>query len=118
MPEASSSFVFSLVLSVLTFGALQMFKKQIAGVQPLPILGGFVCSWFFVFFLTALNNLRQILSGSSYQSGRFDVVLALVITAFVGGSIHPICITTGIAFSLVAVYYLQRIATKTYQSRT
>ena len=44
--------VFSLALSILTFAGMQVFKDQLSTEGRMTILGGFIGSWFFVFFTT------------------------------------------------------------------
>ena len=46
------SFVSSAALSILTFAAMQVFKEELATEGKMTILGGFIGSIFFVFFLT------------------------------------------------------------------
>ena len=45
------SVVSSLALSILTFAGMQVFKDQLSTEGPMTILGGFLGSWFFVFFM-------------------------------------------------------------------
>ena len=42
----------ALLLAVLTFSLMQLFKADLAAGQLHTILGGFVGSWFFIFLLT------------------------------------------------------------------
>lgn len=44
------SLVFSLALAVLTFAAMQVFKDELSVEGRMNILGGFIGSWFFIFF--------------------------------------------------------------------
>lgn len=43
--------VSSLALSILTFAGMQMFKEQLSTEGKMTLLGGFIGSWFFVFFI-------------------------------------------------------------------
>ena len=43
--------VFSLALSLLTFAGMQVFKDQLSTEGYMTILGGFIGSWFFIFFM-------------------------------------------------------------------
>lgn len=43
--------VSSLALSILTFAGMQMFKDELSTEGRMTILGGFIGSWFFVFFV-------------------------------------------------------------------
>jgi hypothetical protein len=44
--------VSSTALSILTFAAMQLFKDELATEGKMTILGGFIGSVFFIFFLT------------------------------------------------------------------
>ena len=46
------SMVSSLALSILTFAGMQVFKDELSTEGRMTILGGFLGSWFFVFFVT------------------------------------------------------------------
>jgi hypothetical protein len=52
----SSSFLFSLLVALLLFASMQVFRTQIASSQPLTIAGGFVGSLVFVSLLTVIEK--------------------------------------------------------------
>lgn len=113
------SMVSSLALSILTFAGMQMFKDQLSTEGVMTILGGFVGSWFFVFFTTVIGNLGMLLFGDSYNVRLFpEVIISIVIAMGVSASVHRVCATTCLLFSLVALYYINRISKSTYASQT
>jgi len=57
----SSSFLFSLLVALLLFASMQVFRTQIASSQPLTIAGGFVGSLVFVSLLTVIEKKNQFL---------------------------------------------------------
>ncbi|KAF6037291.1 KRTCAP2 [Bugula neritina] len=78
--SSSISLVISLSLCILIFGGMQMFKSNIASTEWKTVAGGFVGSWFFVFSLTAMNNLESTLFGEGFQSQLFpDVISCLAL---------------------------------------
>ena len=59
----SSSLPVASILALLTFSGMQWAKPLLASSQPMTILGGFLGSILFVFILTAIGNLEQVLFG-------------------------------------------------------
>lgn len=51
----ASSFLLSLLIALLLFASMQLFRTQIASSQPLTIAGGFMGSLVFVSLLTVLK---------------------------------------------------------------
>ncbi|CAF2444026.1 unnamed protein product [Rotaria sp. Silwood2] len=87
----ASSFLISLLISLLLFASMQLFRTQLAASQPLTIVGGFIGSLIFIV-----------------------VVICLFISMICSAFVHRVCVTTCLIFSLIALYYINRISTSTY----
>lgn len=55
----STSFLFSLLVALLLFASLQVFRNQLASSQPLTIAGGFLGSLVFISLLT-VNKKKNL----------------------------------------------------------
>jgi len=106
--------VLSSLLSVVLFAGMQLFRPQLAAQEYTTILGGFIGSLLFITSLTAIGNLEQTLFGESFQTKLIEVLLALCIACAASGLVHRVCVTTCILFSLVGLYYLNRLAQRVY----
>jgi membrane protease YdiL (CAAX protease family) len=94
---------------------MQIFKDQLSSGQLQTILGGFIGSWFFIFFLTGVSNMETILFGKGFQTKLFpEVVACIVVSAVVSGLVHRVSATVCVIFSIVALYYLNSISHKIY----
>ncbi|XP_003389796.1 PREDICTED: protein KRTCAP2 homolog [Amphimedon queenslandica] len=102
----------SLALSVVTIAVMQMFKDQIAveGNLIRLAIGGFAGSWVFVFLVTALGNFYSLMFPRNPQVNLFPEIIVILFMAVIASAmVHRICATTCLIFSLVALYYLNKI---------
>ncbi|CAI8004426.1 Protein KRTCAP2 homolog [Geodia barretti] len=111
------SCVCAAALSLLTFAAMQVFREPLAAERSTTILGGFIGSIFFIFFLTAVGNGFTMLFGRTYQVKIVpEVAVCLVVSVFVSGLVHRVSASTCLIFSLLALYFMNRISQATYSS--
>ncbi|KAG4065965.1 hypothetical protein HA402_006683 [Bradysia odoriphaga] len=107
------SLALSSIFSVLLFSAMQMYRPFFAATQINTIIGGFLGSWLFVLALTAVSNMESVVLGSGFQAKLFpEIVFCLIGATFACGMIHRVCASTCFMFSLLALYYVNRLSQK------
>ncbi|RWS31802.1 protein KRTCAP2-like protein [Leptotrombidium deliense] len=109
------SFVVSLCTTVVLVAVMQMYKHYLGSTQWLTIVGGYLGSLVFIFLLTAISNLEMSLFGKQFQTKFVEVGITLVVSCFISGLIHRVSITTCIIFSMVALYYINRLSIRRNQ---
>ncbi|XP_017763641.1 PREDICTED: protein KRTCAP2 homolog [Eufriesea mexicana] len=116
MPVNSGvSFVLSSILTVLVFSGMQIYKTWLASSQIYTILGGYIGSILFICVLTAIGNLEATMFGKSFQQKLFpEVIFSLIISLIASGLVHRVATTTCFLFSMIALYYVNRISQETY----
>ncbi|XP_018401316.1 PREDICTED: protein KRTCAP2 homolog [Cyphomyrmex costatus] len=113
--SSGMSFMLSSILVVLLFSGMQMYKVWLSSSQLGTILGGLIGSLLFMCTLTAIGNLESTLFGKSFQQKLLpEVVFALTLSLIASALIHRVSTTTCLIFSLVALYYMNRISQETY----
>lgn len=109
-----TSFPVASILAILTFSGMQMAKPILASTQAMTILGGFFGSILFVFLLTAIGNLEQIIFGKGFQTKWVETAITMAIAIFASASVHRVCASTCLLFSLLMLYSMFKISQSTH----
>uniref|UniRef100_UPI00398E68C8 dolichyl-diphosphooligosaccharide--protein glycosyltransferase subunit KCP2-like isoform X2 n=1 Tax=Pristiophorus japonicus TaxID=55135 RepID=UPI00398E68C8 len=89
------SFLLSSSLSILIYLALEKYRAKLANDKGLIFFSGFVGSYLFIFSLTALNNLENMMFGMGFEASFFPEVLSCFILAlYTSYQVHPVSCTS------------------------
>ncbi|XP_041975261.1 keratinocyte-associated protein 2 [Aricia agestis] len=112
--NSATSFVLSSILTLLIFSGMQMYKPILVSSPATIILGGYLGSLLFMFIVTAVGNLEATLFGKNFQLKLPEIILSMAISLIAAGMVHRICFTTCLIFSLITIYYMNKLSQKTY----
>eukprot|EP00163_Fabomonas_tropica_P028004 TRINITY_DN5574_c0_g8_i1.p1 TRINITY_DN5574_c0_g8~~TRINITY_DN5574_c0_g8_i1.p1 ORF type:complete len:102 (+),score=30.38 TRINITY_DN5574_c0_g8_i1:233-538(+) len=98
----------------MAFSGITLFAEELAASRGATIVGGFLCSILYIFLLTAVTSLKDAAFGSSTH-GWTEVLGALLISSTVASSVHRVCVTTGILFSLGHTYFIRNYSNSVYR---
>jgi len=113
--SSGMSFFLSATLAVLLFAGMQLYKNQLAAHEWMTIVGGFLGSCLFCLILTAVGNFESAVFGKNFQAQLFpEVVISLMVAMFASGLIHRVCVTTCFLFSIVSLYYINKLSQSVY----
>ncbi|XP_037790325.1 keratinocyte-associated protein 2-like isoform X1 [Penaeus monodon] len=112
--STGASFGMAILCSVLVFSGLQMYKNQLGSTRLMTLVAGYVASWLFIFMLTAVNNLENIMFGKGFQARVLpEVALCLVLACAAAGMVHRVSITVCLLCSIVGLYYINKLSQST-----
>ncbi|ALC46674.1 CG31460 [Drosophila busckii] len=110
------SAIISGILSLVIFVSLR-FYAHLFTTQLNILLGGYLYSWLFILGLTCLSNAEMVIFGPEFQAKLIpEISLCLSLTVCAAAFVHRVCATTCILFSLVGLYFLNRISTSYYST--
>lgn len=113
--SSGASCLLATCLFVVLFAAMQVNRSYLASSQLMTVFGGYLGSLLFTLALTAIGNLETNMFGKGFQTKLFpEVVISFAVAMLSSGLIHRVCVTTCFLFSLVALYYMNKISTKEY----
>ncbi|XP_060572311.1 keratinocyte-associated protein 2-like [Ruditapes philippinarum] len=112
--STGASLMLSTTLMVLCFAGMQMFRQQLGGAEYMTIVGGFIGSIVFILVLTAVNNFESLMFGEGFHSKVPEVIFSLLVAMISSGLVHRVCVTTCLIFSLVALFYINKISQVKY----
>ncbi|CAH2050253.1 unnamed protein product, partial [Iphiclides podalirius] len=112
--NSATSFVLSSILTLLIFSGMQMYKPLLTKSPLTIIFGGYLGSLMFMFIVTAVGNLESSLFGKNFQVKLPEIVFSMTLSLIAAGMVHRICFTTCLIFSLLTIYYMNKISQKTY----
>ncbi|XP_017092085.2 protein KRTCAP2 homolog [Drosophila bipectinata] len=111
------SSIISGLLSLVIFASLRFCADWFNGSQLNVLLGGYLFSWLFILSLTCVSNAEMVIFGQDFQAKLVpEILFCLSLTVAAAGIVHRVCATTSILFSLVGLYFLNRISTKHYSN--
>eukprot|EP00850_Spirogloea_muscicola_P003666 SM000015S01166 [mRNA] locus=s15:129993:131134:- [translate_table: standard] len=107
LASPGSSALYSALLFVVLASAQQVGAPALASTETLTIAGGFVSALLFVLALTCIGNVQETMGG---RAGWGSVLVALVIATGLAATVHRVCATTCILFSLPLLYEVHKIS--------
>ncbi|KAK3877564.1 hypothetical protein Pcinc_017728 [Petrolisthes cinctipes] len=107
----TTSFGLATLCCVLVFSALQLYKNQLSSTRLMTLVAGYVASWLFIFMLTALNNLENIMFGKGFQAHILpEVAICMILACCAAGMVHRVSVTVCLLCSILGLYYINKMA--------
>ncbi|BFF89829.1 protein KRTCAP2 homolog [Drosophila madeirensis] len=111
------SSIISGILSLVIFATLRFCADWFNGSQLNVLVGGYLFSWLFILSLTCVSNAEMLIFGPDFQAKLVpEILFCMSLTVAAAGIVHRVCATTSILFSLVGLYFLNRISSKYYST--
>ncbi|KAK4522251.1 hypothetical protein GAYE_HPEPCTG121G0131 [Galdieria yellowstonensis] len=114
---AGSSCFLSFLASILLFSVAQLGWEFFRSTPWRTILGGALCCLFYSFCLVGVGNLEECL-GFQRIAGYAEVVICLVPSLGLAATIHPVCATTCLLFSMFSTWCFHQVAQHVYFKKT
>ena len=111
------SLLISTTLIILLAASMQLYKVNLASSELMTIVGGFLGTLQFIFLLTAIGNLENLMFGYGFQAKVFpEVAFALVVAMFSSSLIHRVSVTVCLILSLFSLYYISKVSHSFYSA--
>ncbi|XP_071541996.1 dolichyl-diphosphooligosaccharide--protein glycosyltransferase subunit KCP2 [Panulirus ornatus] len=108
--STQASFGLAILCCILVFSGLQMYKNQLGSTRLMTLIAGYMASWLFIFMLTAVSNLENIMFGKGFQARVIpEVVLCMILACSAAGMVHRVSVTVCLLCSLVGLYYINKM---------
>ncbi|XP_043566188.1 keratinocyte-associated protein 2 [Chiloscyllium punctatum] len=109
------SFVLSSLLSILIYSALGIYKENLVNDKGMILCSGFVTSYLFIFSLTAVNNLENMMFGMGFEASFFPEVLSCFgLALYTSYQVHPVSCSSCLVFCLVQLYFINQLSRNIY----
>ncbi|KAK2958741.1 hypothetical protein BLNAU_6244 [Blattamonas nauphoetae] len=90
----STSAMISVLIAMSIFLMFQLIGSWFSSSPYKAVLGGLLCSFFFVAVLTLIGNIKEIMNPTSLI-GWTPCVISLLLTGMLGGSVDGLSALTG-----------------------
>nr|GMD52113.1 protein KRTCAP2 homolog [Ipomoea batatas] len=107
MAPPGSSMLYSFLLFVTTLSLQEMYRGKLASSELFTILGGFTSSLIFLTLLTFIGNYQET---NGIKSGWGSVILAEAVALVAASTVHRVCITTCLLFSVGLLYEINKLS--------
>eukprot|EP00735_Rhodelphis_limneticus_P013283 TRINITY_DN688_c0_g1::TRINITY_DN688_c0_g1_i1::g.28796::m.28796 TRINITY_DN688_c0_g1::TRINITY_DN688_c0_g1_i1::g.28796 ORF type:complete len:133 (-),score=32.01,sp/Q5Q995/KTAP2_IXOSC/39.69/5e-19,Keratin_assoc/PF09775.4/1.6e-27 TRINITY_DN688_c0_g1_i1:163-561(-) len=110
-----TSVLLSACLFVLLLSGLVLSSDFLSSTNALQVVAAGLSSFLFVFALTFLSNFEELLgfSGAKWP----EVVISLLAAVASASAVHPRCATICGMFSVVQLFFLNRISGEVYSGQ-
>lgn len=95
---------------------MQVFKTALSSNESMTIVCGFIGSILFMLLLTCVGNAETLLFGRGFQTKLPEVFACILLAAVASGFVHRVSFTTCVLFSLIELFWINRVSATTYGS--